>query len=307
MRINWFRIVLDEGRCPFQTATILSPITESTAHKIRNRTTKQFQAVHQLEAQRRWCLTGTPIQNRLEDLGSLIAFLRLPDLETVPTFRTCIVAPTSPERGSQFQNLQTLLKAICLRRTRDILGLPEPKAHVRLVEFSMQERHQYNDLYEYYRRHVQMAVSGVMGKVLSTTVQSIHELRLFCNNGPKLIQSKPGSSDEETWSYLQQLEQNELGCSNCSQLITCIDQVGDKDSGVLIPSCKHLVCRSCLPQCLNKKKVCLLCAAGKSPPDFANHIETRFSTSAVDDPGFVFPSKLQALLDDIRREPQVKW
>jgi SNF2 family DNA or RNA helicase len=48
------------------------------AHEIRNCSTKQFQAVHGLTAQHRWCLTGTPIQNSLEDLEALISFLRVP-------------------------------------------------------------------------------------------------------------------------------------------------------------------------------------------------------------------------------------
>ncbi len=274
------------------------------AHKIRNRNTKQFQAVQQILAQCRWCLTGTPIQNRLEDLGSLVAFLRVPDLERISTFRTCIIAPTSPDRGSQFQNLQILLKTICLRRTKEILGLPEPIVHPQALVFSAQERHQYDELYENYRKHVQMAVSGV-SKVASTTLQSIHELRLFCNNGPRKTQNGLRESDDETLSYLQQLEQNM--CGKCSLPIYCIDPVGERNGGMFISPCKHLVCHSCLPQCLNKKKACQLCASGNAPPDLANYISTEVSTSAAEETAFQYPSKLLALLHDIQTEPGHKW
>jgi len=55
--IAWYRIVLDE------------------AHFIRSPTTYLHKRVAELDAKFRWCLTGTPIQNRLDDIGALFAFL----------------------------------------------------------------------------------------------------------------------------------------------------------------------------------------------------------------------------------------
>ena len=56
---SWFRIVLDE------------------AHYIKGRTIQIAKAVYQLEGLNRWCLSGTPIQNKLNDLFSLIHFIKL--------------------------------------------------------------------------------------------------------------------------------------------------------------------------------------------------------------------------------------
>ncbi|CAN9243739.1 unnamed protein product [Alternaria alternata] len=185
-----------------------------------------FKAIQELPAHRRWCLTGTPIQNRLEDLGSLVAFLRLTELARISTFRTYIITPTLNDGRNQFANLQTVLRTICLRRTREILGLPQPIAHPRLIRFSHEERRQYTDLYEHYKRQVQMAVSG-NGRYASTTLQSIHELRLFCNNGPRKVQDELCKSDDEMLSYLLQLEENE--CAKCTTSIFCIDKVDGRD------------------------------------------------------------------------------
>lgn len=58
-RIKWLRVILDEG------------------HTIRNPQTSLTKAMIDLVAKRRWVLTGTPIQNRLDDLWSVVKFLRL--------------------------------------------------------------------------------------------------------------------------------------------------------------------------------------------------------------------------------------
>ena len=57
--IEWFRVVLDE------------------AHMIKDRSTSTAKAVFSLAAQFRWCLTGTPLQNRVSELYSQIRFLRI--------------------------------------------------------------------------------------------------------------------------------------------------------------------------------------------------------------------------------------
>ena len=43
-------------------------ITQDEAQAIKNHKTKISQAVRQLKVERRWALSGTPIQNKLLDL-----------------------------------------------------------------------------------------------------------------------------------------------------------------------------------------------------------------------------------------------
>ena len=57
-KYDWFRIILDE------------------AHYIKGRVIQIARAVFNLKSQINWCLTGTPIQNKLDDIFSLIHFIR---------------------------------------------------------------------------------------------------------------------------------------------------------------------------------------------------------------------------------------
>ena len=54
----WHRVILDE------------------AHRIKSRQTSTCQAALQLKAKKRWCVSGTPLQNRIGELFTLIRFIQ---------------------------------------------------------------------------------------------------------------------------------------------------------------------------------------------------------------------------------------
>ncbi|KAJ3910785.1 SNF2 family N-terminal domain-containing protein, partial [Lentinula edodes] len=47
------------------------------AHEIRNASTNKAQAAFAVNAEYKWCLTGTPLQNKISDLFPLFRLLRL--------------------------------------------------------------------------------------------------------------------------------------------------------------------------------------------------------------------------------------
>jgi DNA repair protein RAD16 len=57
--VSWFRVICDE------------------AHMIKDRSTSTAKAVFNLVSLNKWCLTGTPLQNRVGELYSLVRFLRI--------------------------------------------------------------------------------------------------------------------------------------------------------------------------------------------------------------------------------------
>ncbi|KAI9673049.1 MAG: hypothetical protein M1817_003213 [Caeruleum heppii] len=102
--LHWYRVILDE------------------AHTIKNRNVKATQACYALRAEYRWCLTGTPMQNNLDELQSLIRFLRIEPYNDLAVWKEQITQPMRNGKGDvAMKRLQYYLKAFMKRRTKNIL------------------------------------------------------------------------------------------------------------------------------------------------------------------------------------------
>lgn len=102
--LHWYRIILDE------------------AHSIKNRNAKMTKAAYDLKAVYRWCLTGTPMQNNLDELQSLIRFLKIKPYCEMTSWREQIGQPMKNGRGGlAMKRLQFFLKAFMKRRTKEVL------------------------------------------------------------------------------------------------------------------------------------------------------------------------------------------
>jgi len=97
-----------------------------------------------------------------------MSFLRVPILDKAPTFRRYIIAPTTSNSRNRYRNLQTLLQTVCLRRTKEVLGLPEVVPEERLIRLSDRERREYDKLFGRSGSLVQMAASGHRSKISAT-------------------------------------------------------------------------------------------------------------------------------------------
>lgn len=307
--IHWFRVVLDEGLFHYSTIDYLDIICfpslpadlASSAHEIRNPSTKQYQVTAELQAEHRWCLTGTPIQNSINDLGALASFLRLPILENPTTFHKFIASPSTYGIRKRFQNLRLLLGSICLRRTRELLGLPDPKPQLRRLEFSPSERDKYDEIQIQCRQEIDKAVSGHgNAKLNSTVLESLLRLRLFCNNGaprPDTGSVSPvrGLDPDEILSYLQQI--GETGCIYCPQTIYTISDSPNTGGGHVIPGCLHLVCSTCMSEFRAGGSRCTRHALGDEERPINLEVAPANGTTLQARPQY--PTKLLAFLSDI--------
>jgi SNF2 family DNA or RNA helicase len=226
--VSWHRIVLDE------------------AHTIQNRSSKRFQAVHSLQAKHRWCLTGTPIQNRLEDLGSLVEFLRVDPFDTPGAFQRLFLDPISRQDNSGWERLRALIKCISLRRTKDALqqelALPPKHEIICNVLLDEEERRAYNLV----KRRFALAIDSGGSKL--GAFQLILRLRQICNHGIVLLPAELREWIEQASRFGPQVMaplQADMSCMSCGRVLEEI-MVGDV-STLRDLACGHEVCRICLP------------------------------------------------------------
>ena len=105
-------------------------------------------------------MTGTPVQNSVDDIGALTSFLRLPVLGEAGNFRKHIsnkTKLTSRPSKNDYTNLKRLLSSIRLRRNKTILRFPSASYEVRRPGFSCDERNAYETLILIFRESTRQA------------------------------------------------------------------------------------------------------------------------------------------------------
>lgn len=223
------------------------PLTTSSAHYICGQQTRRFCAVSALEAQHRWCLTGTPVQNRLDDLSSLIRFLKIPYLDNAFSFKNQISKPIEQNQAYGLKRLRSLLKSICLRRTAELLAVPEPTVCLRRLDFTDFEREAYEDVAQAHKKAMDEVVSKQNKKRSSQLglCQAILQLRRFCNTGcsTRALAELPTPNAEDAFGCLQQT--GEAICAYCSKEISSCGDTEDSGSGTFA-DCSHLLCLECI-------------------------------------------------------------
>uniref|UniRef100_A0A7S3DIH5 Helicase ATP-binding domain-containing protein n=1 Tax=Palpitomonas bilix TaxID=652834 RepID=A0A7S3DIH5_9EUKA len=216
---HWYRIVLDE------------------AHSIKDRYCSTARSAVMLDSTYRWCLSGTPLQNRVGELYSLIRFLRIYpysyyfckkcECKSLSwPFRmsdTCmhcehksmshfcwwnryILNPITKwgyefEGADAMKTLSKVLRRIMLRRTKvekaADLKLPPREVLIRWEELDAEE----NDFYEsIYMQSKRKFMSYVEEDTLGTHYANVFELLIRLRQAvdhPYLVVQKGSSTDEK--------------------------------------------------------------------------------------------------------------
>jgi DNA repair protein RAD5 len=218
--LDYFRIILDE------------------AHYIKNRQSKTAKACYELSAKHRWALTGTPIVNRLEDLFSLVRFLKVEPWSNFSFWKTFITVPF--ESGDFIRALdvvQTVLEPLVLRRTKDmktpdgkaLVPLPKRTIDVERIVLSQDERDVYDHIYLRAKSvFAANAENGTLLKSYTTIFAQILRLRQSCCH-PILTSKANIVADAEDAALASDLANGLADDMDLGSLIERFTAEGDQD------------------------------------------------------------------------------
>ncbi|KAH7107135.1 SNF2 family N-terminal domain-containing protein [Auriculariales sp. MPI-PUGE-AT-0066] len=310
--VEWLRVVLDE------------------AHNCKSRSSKTAKAVCALQARRRWCLTGTPIVNRLEDLYALLKFLQYQPWSEFSFFRSFITVPFQDNDPKALDIVQIILESCLLRREKDmkdadgvrIVDLPPKNVSIQRLQFSVAERKVYNMLYRRARAtFLSLDERNLVGKNYSSILAHLMVLRRAVLH-PSFVTGKKASMNQDGESIaeimvddeLDEFSSNvvrELESTTTGECPICMDVI---QNPVLLPKCKHCTCKDCALGWLRaseeraEEPVCPVCRRGPvKEEDLLEAVEDQESHIVLRKNDFISSTKLEALTAALRnlrtREP----
>ncbi|OMO98220.1 SNF2-related protein [Corchorus capsularis] len=248
-RVSWFRVILDE------------------AQTIKNHRTQVARACCSLRAKRRWCLSGTPIQNTIDDLYSYFRFLRHEPYCVYKAFYNGIKVAISRDYEKGYKKLQAVLKTVMLRRTKatlidgePIIRLPPKTIGMQKVDFTAEERAFYTQLESDSRSQFKAyAAAGTVNQNYANILLMLLRLRQACDH-PLLVKGFDSKSIRKSddpvgqdsiemaktlprdmlINLLNSLEDSFAICRVCS----------DSAENPVITMCGHVFCYQCVSEFL---------------------------------------------------------
>ncbi|KVI00959.1 hypothetical protein Ccrd_020771 [Cynara cardunculus var. scolymus] len=254
-KVRWFRVVLDE------------------AQSIKNHKTQVARACWGLRAKRRWCLSGTPIQNAIDDLYSYFRFLRYDPYAVYTSFCSTIKIPIQRSPVNGYKKLQAVLKTIMLRRTKGekleglffyipfklslgtlldgepIVSLPPKTVNLKKVDFTAEEREFYCRLEADSRaQFAEYAAAGTVKQNYVNILLMLLRLRQACDH-PLLV--KGCNSNSEWRSSLEKAKK--LTPEKRTRLLNCLEAslaicsiCNDPPEDAVVTTCEHVFCNQCI-------------------------------------------------------------
>ncbi|CAI5494924.1 unnamed protein product [Closterium sp. Naga37s-1] len=276
LQVKWRRVILDE------------------AHVIKSVQTRAARAATALQAERRWAVTGTPVQNQLGDLFSLLCFLRLDPLNDRSIWTRAIDRPMRERQHIGLDRLRALVLSTALRRTKDmqvngrpLLSLPPKTVRVLPVDLLPEDRDLYDRVQEEVRRLVGgMMAQGTLMKNYATVLEMILRLRQIADHKglcpPHVLEAIAAlaAAAEEADRNQDKKAAVPLDPLLLQKLLKLLAAgAADEDCPIclsppilpVMTPCAHIFCRRCIRRLFSiQKHACPMCRA---PVDEAHLVE----------------------------------
>ncbi|KAK6496615.1 hypothetical protein TWF481_001609 [Arthrobotrys musiformis] len=245
---TWYRIILDESQ------------------HVKNHRTLASRACTDLVGTYRLCLSGTPMQNNIDDLFGAVRFLHLAMYRDFRSWNTDFGSQIKLGRNyatDAMQRLQALLKAIMLRRKKDSLidGAPLltlPPKNIELIHpvFSPDEQ----EIYHAVEQKVQLRFNKYIanGSVLRNytyVLLLLLRLRQVCCHPKMITDLSAGISEEEKElqiKLIRKLDPATVERLKRDPVVSCPICFDSPEKMKLISPCGHCLCEECLTNMTNR-------------------------------------------------------
>jgi len=286
--ILFHRIVLDEG------------------HNVRNANAAVSRACFKLQSTYKFGLTGTPLQNKPEDICSLLAFLGVDPLGKSEVFRRAIAQPIRNGDSTGLARLRAVMCRISLRRckaTEDI-KLTNRRVEVQAITFPEGSVHKkiYDTLFASAREAFNAIISneeqGVLKQYMSI-LETLLRIRQACCSGalvPKdrlqraqeildeIKKRKEGGGKpltaEEGQKLLEKLRGvfDEKKYDSGAECSICLSEF-PKEQATILRKCQHIFCQECIARVAKfHQRLCPLC---RCPFEISDLVELDAASKAA--------------------------
>ncbi len=230
-RVHWRRVVLDE------------------AQHIKNPPTKQTAAIRSLRCSHRIALTGTPVENRLSELWSIMEFCSPGYLGSQAEFRRRFAVPIERHRDKrQAERLRNLVRPFILRRLKtdptvitDLPPLVESRQHVPLT---VEQAQLYDSVVNDMLQRVDLA-EGIRrrGLVLSALVK----LKQICNHPAHFLKEAKAEAEQDRLDAKEKASREKAAAARAAKGVTEeteAEPADDSASTITVPAGEQLSARS---------------------------------------------------------------
>ncbi|MCD8741425.1 DEAD/DEAH box helicase [Mucilaginibacter roseus] len=168
------------------------------SQNIKNPSSKSYQAVKQLKSRFRLILSGTPVENSVNDLWTQMSFINPGLLGTQQFFQNEFVTPIEKKKDEEkARRLQALIKPFVMRRTKEQVAteLPPKTENLFYCQMSEEQAEVYEKIKSEYRNELLKSIEdGTYSNQQIQVLQGLIKLRQIANHPIMIDQDYEGDS-----------------------------------------------------------------------------------------------------------------
>ncbi|MBD1423879.1 DEAD/DEAH box helicase [Sphingobacterium chuzhouense] len=178
------------------------------SQNVKNRNSKRFESLSRVNAQYRIAMTGTPIENGIQDIYSQMSLVNPGFFGNYRAFNKLYKGGTDADTMNEtLSNLQKVIQPFILRRTKKQVALDLPEKTETILYMDMPPAQ--HKVYEKYRKLFQGEVkrsleSEYSGKSKFIAIEALIKLRQICNS-PNLLKGETFDKNAVKLDYIDEI------------------------------------------------------------------------------------------------------